>query len=359
MGAAERDRRARMIAQSAPNLESLFLGLDAVLRQAVPYAVAAWATHDPATGLSTSCTVVGLPKDPHREALLYSFEFAEGEPSTYLQLIANGETTAVLSEVTGGDLTRAGRYRQLGADLGVTDELRAVLWDGGRPWGTVTLYRGEGRFTQAEAGRVAELGPQAAAGIRLCLLRAAATRPEAVDEPPGVLEVRPGGVVRSLTAPAARWLEVGGPQLVSAAIIVAAAVRERPGWEGAHSRLPLPDGRVLSLHAASMATDDGGAAVIVDRARPAEVSSLLVDAYGLTARQRQVLGLLLLGRSMSQIARALGVSEHTANDHRKAIYARVGVTSRAELAALLQAEQYAPRAQAGVPPSPYGGFLAG
>jgi DNA-binding CsgD family transcriptional regulator len=98
-------------------------------------------------------------------------------------------------------------------------------------------------------------------------------------------------------------------------------------------------------------------AVIVDRARPAEVSAMPVDAYGLTRRQRDVLGRILLGRSMTQLAHGLGISEHTVHDHRKAIYQRMGVSSRSELAARLQFEQYDPRVWTDVPPSPYGGFL--
>ncbi|CAN5897630.1 hypothetical protein BH23ACT5_BH23ACT5_15920 [soil metagenome] len=47
--------------------------------------------------------------------------------------------------------------------------------------------------------------------------------------------------------------------------------------------------------------DSGDVAVIVHAARPAEVSAMLVDAYRLTPRQREVLGLLLLGRSVTQI----------------------------------------------------------
>jgi DNA-binding CsgD family transcriptional regulator len=119
----------------------------------------------------------------------------------------------------------------------------------------------------------------------------------------------------------------------------------------------LPDGRVLSIHAAETIRDRSSVAVIVDRARPAEVSALLVDAYGLTHRQRDVLGRLLLGRPMTQLAHSLGISEHTAQDHRKAIYRQMGVSSRSELAALLQFEQYDPRVWGDIPPSPYGGFL--
>ncbi|HSX99467.1 MAG TPA: helix-turn-helix transcriptional regulator, partial [Streptomyces sp.] len=111
--------------------------------------------------------------------------------------------------------------------------------------------------------------------------------------------------------------------------------------------------------AAETIGDDGQVAVIVDRARPAEVSALLVDAYGLTFRQREVLGGLLLGRSMTQVASFMGISEHTAHDHRKAIYRRMEVSSRSELAARLQFEQYDPRVWGDIPPSPYGGFLEG
>lgn len=101
----------------------------------------------------------------------------------------------------------------------------------------------------------------------------------------------------------------------------------------------------------------GAVAVIIDKARPAEVSAMLVNAYGLTPRQREVLGQLLMGRSITQLAHTLNISEHTANDHRKAIYTRTGVSSRSELAHLLQSDQYDPRVWTDVPPSPYGGFL--
>src|SRR5207247_1866678 len=100
----------------------------------------------------------------------------------------------------------------------------------------------------------------------------------------------------------------------------AAAIRAQPDWAAAGSRLMLGDGSILAIHAAAVSGTDDTVAVIVERARPAEVSALLVAAYGLTPRQRDVLGQILLGRSMTRLARSLGISEHTAQDHRKAIY---------------------------------------
>lgn len=351
------ERGAQEIALGDLDLESACLAFDSLLRGAVPYEVAAWSTHDPATGLFTSCTMSGLPKDLEREAALFRYEFRDGEPNAFRTLIAEGRTVAVLSDATGGDLDRAARYRELLRGYGCVDELRAVLWAEDHAWGSATLYSLESRFTEEDAARVAAVAPHAAQGLRLVLLRSAASRPEAVEDPPGVLHVGSDGTVLAATAPAERWLQLAGDPLVTAANSVAAAVRGNPDWEGATSRLTVPGSRMLTLHAARATGADADVVVIVDAARPAEVASMLVDAYGLTPRQREVLGLLLLGRSMTQIARELGISEHTVNDHRKAIYTRVGVTSRSELAALLQADQYDPRTHAGVPPSPYGGFL--
>ncbi len=351
-------RRAQTLVHAGLELDELCLAFDGLLREAVPYVVGAWSSLDPASGLNTSCTMSGLPKDPAREAELYRHEFLDDEPSTFLSLIAERRATAVLSEVTSGDLGRASRYRHVLAGLGVSDEVRAICWAGETAWGSISIYRTEGHFTAAEADRIAALAPHVATGLRFTLLRAAASRPEAVDEPPGILEAHADGHVVAMTDAARSWLALGGATMVTAANIVAAAIRDRPDWRGANSQLSLPDGPVLSLNASTVTTDDGTVAVIVDRARPAQLGARLIAAYGLTPRQRDVLSLLLLGRPMGQIASQLGISEHTANDHRKAIYTAVGVSSRSELAARLQAEHYVPHTSQGTPPSPYGGFLS-
>jgi DNA-binding CsgD family transcriptional regulator len=56
----------------------------------------------------------------------------------------------------------------------------------------------------------------------------------------------------------------------------------------------------------------------------------------LTARQRQLLELVAEGFSNLQAARTLGISAHTVRTHLHQIYARLGVTSRGEAAALLR-----------------------
>ena len=66
--------------------------------------------------------------------------------------------------------------------------------------------------------------------------------------------------------------------------------------------------------------------------------------YGeLTAREREVLGLLAMGMSNARIAQALFISEKTAGHHVSHILAKLGVGNRAEAAA------YAARAETAAP----------
>lgn len=52
----------------------------------------------------------------------------------------------------------------------------------------------------------------------------------------------------------------------------------------------------------------------------------------LSAREREVLGLLAQGTSVADIARELSISRHTVGDHVKSIYRKLNIRSRAEAA---------------------------
>jgi DNA-binding CsgD family transcriptional regulator len=70
-----------------------------------------------------------------------------------------------------------------------------------------------------------------------------------------------------------------------------------------------------------------------DRARPpAMVLPMLAAAYGLTAREQEVIRGVLAGQSTRQLSASLRISGYTVQDHLKAIFAKVGVNSRGELA---------------------------
>jgi DNA-binding CsgD family transcriptional regulator len=60
-----------------------------------------------------------------------------------------------------------------------------------------------------------------------------------------------------------------------------------------------------------------------------------LGALGLTTRENDVARLLVCGRSARTVASSLGISVHTARRHTEKLYTKLGVSSRAELAALV------------------------
>lgn len=63
----------------------------------------------------------------------------------------------------------------------------------------------------------------------------------------------------------------------------------------------------------------------------------------LTAREQEVLSLLLDGLSTSAVAARLSIAEKTAENHVSSIYAKLGVHSRAQLFALLTRPRWSSR----------------
>jgi len=85
-----------------------------------------------------------------------------------------------------------------------------------------------------------------------------------------------------------------------------------------------------------------GVAVVIEPATAAEVAPIIVQAYDLTEREQQITRLIARGAGTAEIADELSLSTHTVRDHVKAIFAKVGVSSRGELVAKLFAEFYEP-----------------
>ena len=82
-------------------------------------------------------------------------------------------------------------------------------------------------------------------------------------------------------------------------------------------------------------------AVVVEAAKSAEIAPIIIEAYGLTPRERDVLRAIARGSSTPEIAAELFLSPHTVRDYIKTVFDKIGVTSRSELVATLFAEHYA------------------
>jgi len=133
----------------------------------------------------------------------------------------------------------------------------------------------------------------------------------------------------------------GAATAIYALVNRARAVAE--GRERAPLRLRLRDerGRWLVLHASPLS--DGLVAVVIEAAKSAEIAPIIIEAYSLTPREREVLGAIARGGSTSEIAAELFLSPHTVRDYVKTVFEKLGVSSRSELVARLYGEHYADR----------------
>jgi DNA-binding CsgD family transcriptional regulator len=115
---------------------------------------------------------------------------------------------------------------------------------------------------------------------------------------------------------------------------VSANARWSPGGRAPTARMRATDGRWLTVDGSRL-DDDGTVAVVIQPASAASVLDATLRAYGLTAREREVAGLLHCGHSTKTIAAQLVISPHTVQDHIKAVHAKTGARNRAELIAFL------------------------
>lgn len=121
--------------------------------------------------------------------------------------------------------------------------------------------------------------------------------------------------------------------------------RRGSGYQPPHAHeLVATASGVFRLSAALAAGDMGFGAsdvlVTIERLGHARLTfDQLADRYRFTRREAEVALLLREGRRNDAIATALAISPHTVRRHTEQILAKLGATSRAEAAALLQARE--------------------
>jgi DNA-binding CsgD family transcriptional regulator len=332
------------------------------LRKVIPIDVSFFATADPATLLFTGVVVDEILE--RAQAQFLENEFFQDDVNKFAWLARNAPAVGGLVQATQRELESSPRYREILAPLALGDELRAALITGGACWGFMCLHRDRSSppFIVGEAAFLARLTPHLAEGLRKALLISGTTRPAPPHEP-GLLLLAEDLSLAAITPTAERWLaEVAAadwprtqhalPYAVSAAAARLQALERDSDVQPdlvPKVRLRTASGHWLVLHASRLSGSSAGGqiAVIIEVARPAEVAPLIVQAYDLSQRESEIVQLVLRGLSTEEMAAMAHISSNTVQDHLKAIFEKVGVRSRRELARHLFAHQYQPRIAAG------------
>jgi DNA-binding CsgD family transcriptional regulator len=92
----------------------------------------------------------------------------------------------------------------------------------------------------------------------------------------------------------------------------------------------------LSVHASPLRGSGGHSTVwILETPGPGELTYLILASHGVTGAQARVVALVLRGYSTKQIVGQLAISQYTVQEHLRAVFNKLGVLSRQELAATL------------------------
>jgi DNA-binding CsgD family transcriptional regulator len=356
-GVAAEAAIAHLCVEGLPAME-LFERAAIPFRRAVPYSAGCWKPTDPRTLLFTGFGIEDA-EDGRLAAARWRFvdnELLEPDYAKFGDLLRRRTPVTTLHRETHGEPERSMRYRHIHRSLGFGAELRAVLRAGGECWGSVALVREEDQpdFSENEVAFVARVGAHLAYGLRQALLQDAVSAAIG-NRSPGVIVLGEDGSVRSLTEQARFWLEQipsdRGTGLDLPAVVHAVARRAFAAGPcgpnpNCYASVRLSSGGWLTIHAATLATaglDRRTVAVTLAPAAVAELEPLRLALYGLSRREREVAQMLTRAATNDEIARALWISRHTVKDHVKAIYAKLGVASRAELSAKLFHEHIASR----------------
>ena len=317
----------------------------AVLREVIGFDAFVWLLTDPVTAVGAA-PLAEVPCVTELPALIRA-KYAT-TVNRWTALREQASPAGLLTEAAGGDLARSRVWREVMSRYGIGDVASVVFADQYGCWGFLDLWREDIHepFGATDAAFLASLAVPLAGALRHCQARTFVEPAIAYrhDSGPVVLTLDDSLRITSRTAASQAWLEVLLPpapdeQAIPASVynVAAQLLAAEEGIDGhpAVARTHLAGGFWLTLRAARLSSSQqppapGGAtiAVTIEEASAAERLDLFSRAFGLTARERELLSLLATGSDTRAMARQMSLSEHTVQDHLKSIFTKTGARDR-------------------------------
>jgi DNA-binding CsgD family transcriptional regulator len=334
--------RKRIEAISAESADATALRRDALdaLAQVVEFDAYVWLLTDPVTAVGAA-PLADVPCLPELPALIKAKYATPVNRWTVLQHAPS--PVGLLHDLVEGELARSHVWQEVLSRYEIGDVASAVFADQFGCWGFLDLWRNNRGvpFDRVDADLIADLAPSLTAGLRRCqaetFVEPAAPQP---GRGPVVLTLDDDLRITSRTAASQSWLDLLLPprpdergipasvyNVAAQLLAVEAGVDQHP----ASARVHLAEGFWLTLRAARLASEEPVPATVVvtiEEASAAERLELFAGAFGLTAREKELLGRLATGDDTRAMAHQMSLSEHTVQDHLKSIFAKTGARDR-------------------------------
>ncbi|MDX3004681.1 LuxR C-terminal-related transcriptional regulator [Kribbella solani] len=334
--AARRDIAA--LATSGLGVADLHAAAIEVVERVVGSELTCWAGIDPGTLVISSMTSGRSRIPPEYEPRLAETEYAGSVPNSFAELARTAHPVARLSDLPHREVVGHRRLNEVWRPLGIEHEVRTTFSVDGDCWGAAGFVRGGSDFSDREVEFLGTVAPVIGAATRV------AVRTDAHGYRggggPAIVVTGPTGVPRAVTAAARIWQDelneiAPGRFGVLLRAVVTGTRAARAGTFQARVQTATGGWAVLQ---GSRLIGDGEDEVVVtiEPASGRHLVGILLAAYGLTAREREICLEVMTGHSTAAIADRLSISPHTVQDHLKAAFTKVGVRSRGELVATLR-----------------------
>jgi len=320
-----------------------------VLHEVLAFDAYVWLLTDPVTAVGAA-PLADVPCKAELPALIKA-KYATSV-NRWTALLQRPAAVAFLHSTVDGDLGRSRLWRDVLSRYRIGDVASVVFADQFGCWGFLDFWRNDARepFSAADAEFIASLIAPLTKALRRSQARTfiQPAAPQRHQAGPVVLTLDDDLRITSRTAASQAWLNVLLPpdpdeRAIPASVYNVAAqliaVEEGVDNQPASARTHLADGFWLTLRAARLPASErepgsaasGALVVTIEESSATERLELFGRAFGLSAREYELLSLLATGSDTRAMARQMSLSEHTIQDHLKSIFAKTQASDRITL----------------------------
>jgi DNA-binding CsgD family transcriptional regulator len=335
--AARRDIAA--LATSGLGVVKLHAAAIEVVEQVVGSELTCWAGIDPGTLVMSSMTSGRNRIPAEYEPRLAETEYAGTVPNSFADLARSARQVARLSDLPHREVVGHRRLNEVWRPLGIEHEVRATFTVDGDCWGAAGFVRSGFDYSDRELEFLDSVAPVIGAATRVAVRTDAHGYGAGVG--PSIVVTGPSGEPRAITAAARIWqdelneIAPGRFNLLLRAVVTGTRAAAGGTFQ---ARVQAASGGWVVLQGSRLIGEDEQVVVTIEPATGRHLVGMLLAAYGLTTREREICLEVISGHTTAEIADRLSISPHTIQDHLKSAFAKVGVRSRGELVATLRPE---------------------
>ena len=315
------------------------------IRRVVDFDAHVWLLTDPRTAVGSAplADVPCLSEIPEAIRLKYLTGV-----NRWTKLHADGASVGILRQATAGDPSQSLMWRGLLNRYGISDVASVVFADRFGMWGFLDLWREDPKpaYQDGDAAFLASVSGTITTALRSCQAQTltAPAVPPGRELGPVVFLLDDSLRVLSETPASQEWLRMLLPPDADRSPVPASvynvagqlqAIEQGVDGHPATARVHLSNGFWVTLRAARLNRSEQAQlaviAVTIEETSPVDRLEVFGRAYGLSARETELMSLLATGSDTRDLASRMFLSENTIQDHLKSIFAKTSSRNRRTL----------------------------